>query len=129
MFRKRDEKIKSPYPISRPDREAETFEDFLERLQTLFEDEDAEKYFEAIENAPARWQRKPELMLCKAVGLLRSGEEAEAETILADIERTHPRFAPVYFYRASLFMQSMFPAHALRTIAKLHALARLDDEA
>ena len=35
MFRKRDEKIKSPYPISRPDREAETFEDFLEQLQEI----------------------------------------------------------------------------------------------
>ena len=129
MFRNRNNQSKSPYPVSQPETTSESYEDFLERLQTLFEGEDAELFFDAIESAPARWQRKPELMLCKALGLLRAGDRDEAKKNLDEIERTHPRFTPIYFYKAGLYIEEVFPAHVLRMIDKVHALGTLDEEA
>lgn len=129
MFRKRGDSDVSNFPVSRPIANSESYDDFLERLQTLFDAEDAEDYFNAIENAPARWQRKPELMVSKAIGYLRTGDESAAEKILDEIERVHPRFAPLYYYKANLYLQNMFPAHALRMIRKVRSLGVLDDEA
>jgi len=129
VFRNRNDQSKSPYPVSQPGIPSESYEEFLERLQTLFEGEDAELFFEAIEQAPVRWQRKPELMLAKALGLLRAGDGDEARKNLDEIERTHPRFAPIYFYKASLYIENVFPSHTLRMIDKVHALGTLDEEA
>jgi tetratricopeptide (TPR) repeat protein len=128
MFRRKDDASKSPYPISLPEREGESYEDFLNRLQRLFEDADQDKFWEAIDSAPARWQRKPEFMLARAVALMRDGDRMEAKKIFDEIERTHPRFAPLYFYKASLYMEDVFPAHTLRMIGKLHSMGTMDDE-
>jgi tetratricopeptide (TPR) repeat protein len=128
MFRRKDDASKSPYPISLPEREGESYQDFLNRLQSLFEDADQDRFWEAIDSAPARWQRKPEFMLARAVALMRAGDRMEAKKIFDDIERTHPRFAPLYFYKASLYMEDVFPAHTLRMIGKLHSMGTMDDE-
>ncbi len=129
MSRKRNDVLNSPYPVSRPERTPESYEDFLDSLQSLFNGGDAEAFFDAIDEAPARWQRKPELMLSKAVGFLRSGDDEGAKKVLAEIERTHPKFAPLYFYKAGLYIQDMCPAHALRMINRVRSVGMLDDEA
>lgn len=129
MFSKRNDLSKSQFPFSQPANEATSYEDFLSQLEELFDGEDAEAFFEAIENTPVRWQRKSEVMISKVVGLLRADEEDEAKKVLDEIERIHPRFAPLYYYKASLYMQNLFLAHAVRMIHKVRALGTLDDEA
>src|SRR5574341_1981193 len=104
MFRRKDVVSKSPYPISLPEREGESYDDFIERLEKLYNDADQDGFWEAVDSAPARWQRKPEFMLTRAVGLLRDDERTDAKRIFDEIERTHPRFAPLYYYRASMYM-------------------------
>jgi|GEM_PF-3198310 tetratricopeptide (TPR) repeat protein len=129
MFSKRNDLSKSQFPFSQPANEAASYEDFLSQLEELFDGEDAEAFFEAIENAPARWQRKAEVMISKVVGLLRAGEEDDAKKVLDEIERIHPKFAPLYYYKANLYIQNLYLAHAVRMIHKVHALGTLDDEA
>ncbi|MBK8421845.1 hypothetical protein [Candidatus Villigracilis saccharophilus] len=129
MFGKRNDLSKSQLSFSQPVNEAASYEDFLSQLEELFNGEDAEAFFEAIENAPVRWQRKSEVMISKVVGLLRAGEEDEAKKVLDEIERIHPRFAPLYYYKANLYMQNLYLAHTLRMIHKVRALGTLDDEA
>ncbi|MBK8419297.1 hypothetical protein [Candidatus Villigracilis saccharophilus] len=129
MFGKRKDLSKSQLPFSQPANEAASYEDFLSQLEELFNSEDAEAFFEAIENAPVRWQRKSEVMISKVVGLLRAGEEDEAIKVLDEIERIHPRFAPLYYYKANLYMQNLYLAHTLRMIRKVRVLGTLDDEA
>lgn len=129
MFRKKDSIPNSPYPVSQPGGDSESFEDFLNRLQTYFDEGDQDAFWESVDSAPARWQRKPEFILIKAVGLLRGGEETKAKQILAEVERTHPRYLPVYFYQATLYMQDLYPAHVLRAINKIRAAGTLDSEA
>lgn len=128
MFRNRSNQTKSPFPISQPGVVSESYEEFINRLQALLEDEDADLFFDAVEQAPARWQRKPEFLLIKTVGLLSAGDREEARNVLDEIEKTHPRFAPLYFYKASLYTEDMFPAHVLRMIDKLHSFGKMDDE-
>ena len=128
MFRNRGGQTKSPFPISQPGVDSESYEEFLSRLQTIPNDDDPELFFDAIEDAPARWQRKPEFMLIKSIGLLRSGDRGEARVVLDEIEKTHPRFGPVYFYKAAFYIEDAFPAHTLRMIEKLHSMGTMDDE-
>lgn len=129
MFGKRNDLSKSQFPFSQPANEVASYEDFLSQLEELFNGEDAEAFFEAIENAPVRWQRKSEVMISKVVGLLRAGEEEDAKKVLDEIERIHPKFAPLYYYKANLYIQNMYLAHAVRMIHKVRALGTLDDEA
>jgi len=128
VFRNRGDQSKSLFPISQPGDSSESYEDFISRLQTLIEDEDASLFFDAIDNAPSRFQRKPEFLLIKALGLLRAGDYEEARQVLDEIEKTHPKFGPLYFYKANLYMDDVFPAHVLRMLDKVHALGRLDAE-
>ena len=129
MFRKKDNMSKSPYPVSLPGGDSESFEDFLNRAQKFFDEGDQDAFWDAVDSAPARWQRKPEFMLVKAVGLLHGGEETEAKQILSEVERAYPRYVPVYFYQATLYMQDLYPAHVLRAINKIRAGGTLDSEA
>ena len=129
MFGKRNDLSKSQFPFSQPANEAASYEDFLSKLEELFNGEDAEIFFDAIENAPARWQRKSEVMISKVVGLLRDGEEDDAKKVLDEIKRIHPKFAPLYYYKANLYMQNLYIAHAVRMIHKVRMLGTLDDEA
>jgi len=129
MFGNRNDLSKSQFPFSQPANEAAAYEEFLSHIEELFNGEDAEAFFEAIENAPARWQRKSEVMISKVVGLLRAGEEDDAKKVLDEIERIHPKFAPLYYYKANLYMQNLFLAHAVRMIHKVRTLGTLDDEA
>jgi tetratricopeptide (TPR) repeat protein len=129
MFGKRNDLSKSQFPFSQSANEAASYEDFLSQLEELFNGEDAEAFFEAIENAPVRWQRKSEVMISKVVGLLRDGEEYHAKKILDEIERIHPKFAPLYYYKANLYIENMYLAHAVRMIHRVRALGTLDDEA
>jgi tetratricopeptide (TPR) repeat protein len=129
MFRKSDGGPKSPYPVSSPGRENESYEDFLDRVQKLFEEAEREALWDAIDSAPGRWQRKPEFMLIKSLGFLRDGDVTEAKKILTEIERAHPKYLPIYFYQATMYMQDLFPAHALRALNKIHAGGTLDSEA
>ena len=131
MFRKNQNPPRSGFPFSHPSNSpepAETFDEFMERLQSIFESEDADAYFDAIESAPARWQRKPELLTAKAVGHFRAGED-EGMRVLDEIERVHPKYAPTYYYKAIHYIQSVFPARALRMLSRAHALAEMDDNA
>lgn len=128
MFRNRGKPIKSPFPISESNSVGESYEEFIQRLQMLIEGENPDEFFNVIENAPSRWQRKPEFMLIKSMGLLRSGDRGEARKALDEIERTHPRFGPLYFYKAALYIEDAFPAHTLRMIEKLHSMGTMDDE-
>lgn len=128
MFRNRGNQPKSPFPISQPANVGESYEEFIQDLQKLIDGDNPDEFFEAVEGAPARWQRKPEFMLIKSLGLLRSGDKEEARKMLDEIERTHPKFGPLYFYKATLYMEDAFPAHALRMIDKLHSMGRMDDE-
>jgi len=128
MFRNRGDQTKSPFPISQPSAVSESYEEFITRLQTTLDGDDPDLFFEAIEDTPARWQRKPEFLLIKTLGLLRAGDHEEARKVLDEIEKTHPKFGPLYFYKASLYMEAMFPAHVLRTTDKLHSFGRMDDE-
>ena len=129
MFRKKDNMPNSQYPVSPPTGDNESFEDFLNRMQKYFDEGNEDAFWAAVDSAPARWQRKPEFMLAKAVGLLRGGEEPEAKQILAEVERAHPRYLPMYFYQATLYMQDLYPAHVLRAINKIRAGGTLDSEA
>lgn len=129
MFRKKDNMSNSPYPVSLPASDNESFEDFLNRVQRYFDEGDEDAFWDAVDSAPARWQRKPEFMLVKAVGLLRRDDETEAKQILSEVERAYPRYLPVYFYQATLYMQDFFPAHVLRAINKIRAAGTLDSEA
>ena len=129
MFGNRNDLSKSQFPFSQPANEAASYEDFLSQLEELFNGEDAEIFFEAIENAPVRWQRKSEVMISNVVGLLRAGEEEDAKKVLDEIERIHPKFAPLYYYKANLYMQNLYIAHAVRMIHKVRMLGTLDDEA
>lgn len=128
MFRNRGSQLKSPFPVSRPESTSESYEDFLERLQVLIQGDDPDEFFEALDGAPSRWQRKPEYMVIKALGLLQNGNRDEGKAVLNEIEKTHPRFGPVYFYKALLYMEDAFPAHAMRMMDKLHSMGRMDDE-
>ena len=128
MFRDRGSQSKSPFPVSQPANIGESYEDFIQRLQTLIEGDDSGAFFEVLEGTPSRWQRKPEFMLIKTLGMLRAGDKGEARKVLDEIERTHPRFGPLYFYKASLYLEDVFPAHVLRMIEKLHSMGRMDDE-
>ncbi|MBK6645347.1 MAG: hypothetical protein IPG44_06275 [Anaerolineales bacterium] len=131
MFRKNQNPPRSGFPFSHPSNSpepAETFDEFMERLQSIFESEDADAYFDAIESAPARWQRKPEFMTAKAVGHFRAGED-EGMRVLDEIERVHPKYAPTYYYKAIYYIQRMFPARTLRMLNRAHALAEMDDNA
>jgi tetratricopeptide (TPR) repeat protein len=128
VFRNRGNPTKSPFPTSQPANGGESYEDFIERLQSLIAGDDADVFFDAMDRAPTRWQRKPEFMLIKALGLLQSGERDEAKKVLDEIERTHPRFGPLYFYKATLYLEDMFPAHVLRMTERLRSMGRMDDE-
>jgi len=128
MFRKRDVKARSLYPISSPGIEDESYEDFLDRIQELFEGAERDAFWDAMDSAPARWQRKPELMLIKSLGFLRDGDEVEAKKLLTEIERAHPKYLPVHFYKATMYMRQLYPAHVLRALEKIHAGGTMDNE-
>ncbi|HLF75135.1 MAG TPA: hypothetical protein VI524_12355 [Anaerolineales bacterium] len=100
----------------------------MNRVQKYFDDDDETAFWDALDSAPARWHRKPEFMLVRALGLLRGGAELEARQILSEVERAHPKFLPAYFYQATLYLQDLHPAHVLRAINKIHAAGRLDSE-
>ncbi len=132
MFGKKQDSKRSGFPFSQPSRPpaiSETYDEFLDRLETLFNEDSLDAYFDAIESAPAHWQRKAELMTAKAVGYLRMGEAGEGMRILNEVERTHPKYAPLYYYKAMHFMRQMFPARVLRNLEKVHFLGTLDEEA
>lgn len=130
MFRKNQNPPRSGFPFSRPSASlepAESFEEFMERLQRIFDGGDANAYFDAIESAPARWQRKPEFMTARAVGHFRAGEDEEGMRVLDEIERVHPKYAPTYYYKAIHYIQQVFPARTLRMLNRARALAEMDE--
>ncbi|MEK6751108.1 MAG: hypothetical protein AABZ00_02485 [Chloroflexota bacterium] len=132
MFSKKINSERSGFPFLKPlnlPESTESYDDFLQRLESLFNGEDAEAYFQAIEGAPTRWQRKPELMVSKAVGHFRSGEDDLGMQVLDEVERIHPKYAPVYYYKAMHYFEQIFIARALRMIHKVRMLGELDDEA
>lgn len=129
MNRNRDNRPKSPFPVSPPGNTSESFDEFLLRMQTLLEGDDENAFFDAIENVPSRWRLKPEFMLVKSLGFLRSGDIEMGREVLDEIEKSHPRFGPLYFYKAGLYMADAFPAHVIRVVEKLHSFGRMDDEA
>jgi tetratricopeptide (TPR) repeat protein len=132
MFGKKQVSKRSGFPFSQPFNKpavSESYEEFLERMESLFNEDDPDAYFDAIESAPARWRRKPELMTAKAVGHFRMGEADEGMQVLNEVERVHPKFAPLYYYKAMHFMQQMFPACVLRNLEKVHSLGTLDESA
>ena len=128
MFRRKDDVSKSPFPTSHSGRDAESYDDLMDRLQSMYNDAEQEAFWSAIDSTPERWQRRPEFMLVKALGLMREGDEPSAKQLLAEIERTHPNYPPVHFYQAILYMQELFPAHVLRIINKIRNMGTLDDE-
>lgn len=132
MFSKQRNLKPSGFPFSKPSRPpepSESYEEFLERLEVLFNEDSPDAYFEAIDSAPMHWRRKPELMTAKAVGHFRMGEADEGMRILNEVERTHPRYAPVNYYKAQHFMQLMFPACVLRHLEKVRAHGTMDESA
>lgn len=132
MFGKKRDSKPSGFPFSKPSSQpepSESYDEFMDRLQLLFNEDSPDTYFDAIESAPVRWRRKPELMTAKAVGYFRMGETTEGMEILNEVERVHPKFAPVYYYKAMHYMQMMFPACVLRNFDKVRALGELDETA
>jgi len=76
--------------------------------------------------APGWIKRTQEYSLLRASALMQNGDLDSSGSILRELERTQPRFVPLYFPLATWYLMREWPAHALRAVRKTLDSAELD---